>query len=136
MNATRPARPAFGLILISIIAVGLLLPAATYRNDDSLTGQYRDVAGRIIGAAMVDDAGWEKLTHLTTQIGHRLSGSPQLEEAIAWAAARMKEEGLENVFLQPVKVPHWVRGNEYAEVVAPVKKKLGMLGLGMSVGTP
>lgn len=102
----------------------------------NLAERYRETAGRIVGAALVDNGGWEKLTHLTTQIGHRLSGSSQLERAVAWAAERMRAEGLENVRLQPVKVPHWVRGNESAMVVVPVKKTLALLGLGGSVGTP
>ena len=32
----------------------------------------------------------------------------------------MKKDGLENVHLEPVKVPHWVRGQESAEIVAPM----------------
>ena len=123
----------------SLLCIALAAQTAAAQPPQSgpdLTERYREAAGRIIGAALTDEDGWAKLTHLTTQIGHRLSGSPQLERAIDWAAARMTEEGLENVTKQPVKVPHWVRGNEYAEVVAPVKRKLAMLGLGMSVGTP
>jgi len=33
-------------------------------------------------------------------------------------------------------VPHWVRGRENAEITAPVKRRLTMLGLGGSVATP
>jgi Zn-dependent M28 family amino/carboxypeptidase len=95
-----------------------------------------DPAARILGRALVDDGAWRKLEHLTTRIGHRLSGSPTLEQAIRWAAGEMKAEGLENVRIQPVKVPRWVRGREWARVVAPVARELPMLGLGMSVGTP
>ena len=43
--------------------------------------------------------------------GHRLSGSESLEDTIEWAAGEMKKDGLENVHLEPVKVPHWVRGS-------------------------
>ena len=48
----------------------------------------------------------------------------------------MKKDGLENVHLEPVKVPHWVRGQESAEIVGPVPHALVMLGLGNSIGTP
>ena len=48
----------------------------------------------------------------------------------------MKRDGLENVSTQPVKVPHWVRGREDAEMVKPVRRSLTMLGLGGSVATP
>jgi len=37
---------------------------------------------------------------------------------------------------QKVMVPHWVRGAESLEMLAPVPRKLQMLGLGNSVGTP
>ena len=48
----------------------------------------------------------------------------------------MRRDGLENVRLDPVKVPHWVRGAESLEIVAPGRHPLVMLGLGNSVGTP
>ena len=122
------------LTFMLILLLGGVFPAA--RADESLTERYREPAGRIIGAALTDVVGWEKLTHLTTEIGHRLAGSTGLERAIEWAHAGMKKEGLENAILQPVKVPHWVRGNEYAEVVAPVRRTLSILGLGRSIATP
>jgi len=122
------------LTFMLILLFGGVFPTA--RADESLTERYREPAGRIIGAALTDVDGWEKLTHLTTEIGHRLGGSPGLEQAIEWAHAGMKKEGLENAILQPVKVPHWVRGDEYAEVVAPARKTLSILGLGRSIATP
>jgi carboxypeptidase Q len=47
----------------------------------------------------------------------------------------MREEGLA-VTLQPVRVPHWVRGEESLEVISPLPRRLPMLGLGGSVATP
>lgn len=115
-----------------LLTLALVRPAPV---QDSLTERYREPAGRLVGAALVDEDGYAKLTHLCTQIGHRLSGSSGLERAVEWAEATMKAEGLATR-LQPVMVPHWVRGKESLEVVAPVPRALGMLGLGMSVGTP
>ena len=56
--------------------------------------------------------------------------------AIAWAADEMRRDGLEHVHTEPVMVPRWVRGQESAELVAPSRLPIVMLGLGNSVGTP
>jgi len=97
---------------------------------------YREPASRLVGAALADTAAWNRLAELTDTFGHRLAGSKALEDAIAWALAEMKRDGLENVRGEKVLVPHWVRGRERAELVAPVRHSLVMLGLGNSVGTP
>src|SRR5216684_5707594 len=96
----------------------------------SMPDKYRDAANRLIDAAMSDNGGMEKLTYLCDRIGARLSGSPELNQAVAWAAEQMKKDGLENVATPPVKVPHWVRGAESASIVEPVKRQLTILGLG------
>ncbi|MCZ6691290.1 MAG: M20/M25/M40 family metallo-hydrolase [Planctomycetota bacterium] len=119
---------------LTLSTLVVVLPAAALAQE-SLTDRYREPAGRILGAALTDIEGWGKLEYLTTEIGHRLSGSASLERAIDWAHERMEAEGL-RVRKIPVKVPHWVRGEESATLVAPVKRALPMLGLGMSVGTP
>ena len=90
----------------------------------------------IIAAAFSDQDGYAKLSYLCDRIGNRLSGSPALNDAIQWAAAQMKRDGLENVSTPAVKVPHWVRGREEATLIAPVHHTLTMLGLGGSVATP
>jgi hypothetical protein len=123
-------------ILPALAAAGLVLAAAHAWPEDDPVARYRDPAGRILGRALVDDGAWRKLEHLTTRIGNRLSGSAGLERAVAWAQEGMKAEGLDDVRLQPVKVPHWVRGHEWARIVSPVERPLPILGLGMSVGTP
>jgi len=76
------------------------------------------------------------LAWLCDRIGHRLSGSPQLDQAIAWAQSRLKAAGLVNVHAEPVMVPHWVRGREAAELLLPTPHRLNILGLGGTVGTP
>jgi len=106
------------------------LPSPTVKID-----AYRTSAGRIVGAALTKNKAYERLQYLTDHIGHRLSGSKNLERAIAWAVSRMKEDGLDNVRAEKVMVPHWVRGQESLEVIASLEK-FPLLGLGNSVGTP
>jgi len=120
----------YRLLLPVLLSIPVLAPAQT-----NLTDAYREPAGQILGAALTDVEGWAKLEYLTTEIGHRLSGSAGLERAIEWAAGRMEEEGLA-VRLLPVMVPHWIRGQESARMVAPFERPLSILGLGGSVGTP
>lgn len=97
---------------------------------------YRGPAARLVQEAMGDAFAWQRLATLTDSVGHRLSGSPELERAIEWAVAEMKRDGLENVHTEPVMVPKWVRGRESAMIVQPVGHRIAMLGLGDSVGTP
>jgi carboxypeptidase Q len=97
---------------------------------------YREPAARIIGEAVGSTFAWQRLSVLTDGIGNRLSGTPALDKAIAWAAAEMARDGLENVHTEKVMVPRWVRGAESAEIVSPARHPIVMLGLGDSVGTP
>lgn len=134
--------PACGALLAA--AALLPLPAAaqppdppTYPGDRTeIADTYREAAGRVLGAALTDEEGWAKLEHLALRIGHRLSGSTGLERAIAWAAESMRAEGLDNVHLQEVRVPHWVRAPARAELRAPLTDDLPILALGGSVSTP
>jgi carboxypeptidase Q len=103
---------------------------------DSWIDEYRAPATRLINEATRDHFAWNRLAVLTDTIGARLSGSPQLDRAIAWAMAQMTRDGLENVHAEKVMVPRWVRGSESADIVRPARQPLAMLGLGDSVGTP
>jgi carboxypeptidase Q len=98
--------------------------------------QYRAPAARLIAEATADHFAWRRLALLTDSFGHRLSGSTGLERAIAWAVEELKRDGLENVHIEPVMVPKWVRGHESAEIVEPNSQPIAMLGLGDSIGTP
>lgn len=112
-----------------------LLTAATLAAQTSPEALH-PASERLRAEAFRTHGAYEDLAWLCDRIGHRLAGSPQLDQAIAWAQTRMKAAGLVNVHAEPVMVPHWVRGKESAELLLPAPHRLNILGLGGSVGTP
>ena len=82
---------------------------------------------------------YEWLDYLTNRIGSRLSGSLGAERTVAWTKAALDALGLDRVYLQPVKVPKWVRGSkEFAliETAPGVTFNVPITALGGSVATP
>jgi carboxypeptidase Q len=110
--------------------------ASAQTTQAPIASSYREAATRIIAAATADSSAWNRLAELTDRFGHRLSGSSSLERAIDWIIAEMKKDQLENVRGEPVMVPKWVRGEEWATLVSPRETPLHMIGLGRSVATP
>jgi hypothetical protein len=96
---------------------------------------------RLREAALTDPYAFNELRHLTDNIGPRLSGSPQAQQAVNYVAAEMRALGAE-VTLEKAMVPHWVRGSETAELVAwpgqasGTTQKIVLTALGGSVATP
>jgi carboxypeptidase Q len=72
---------------------------------------------------------------LTTEVGPRSAGSPGDSLAVAWALRTLKELGFSNVHAEKVTVPHWDRGAESGEIVAPYRQRVALAALGGSVGT-
>jgi carboxypeptidase Q len=95
---------------------------------------------QIRDAAMRDPYAMNELRHLTDNIGPRLAGSPQAQEAVEWVAAEMRALGAD-VTLEKAMVPHWVRGAESGELVAwpgqapGTAQKVVLTALGGSVAT-
>ena len=102
--------------------------------------QLLDELAAIKMAALADDYAYRQVAHLTENIGGRPSGSPQAKAAVDYVADQLRQLGLE-VHLQPVKVPHWVRGAETAELVeypgqaAGSSQKVVLTALGGSTST-
>src|ERR1700733_13159009 len=95
----------------------------------------------IKAAALNDDYAYRQLAHLTENIGPRPTGSPQALAAAQYVAAELRQLGLD-VRLQPVVVPHWVRGAEtaalveYPGMVPGATQKIVLTALGGSSSTP
>lgn len=99
------------------------------------------VLARIVDEAMKDDWAWQHLADLTDRVGPRLSGSPGAEAAVKQVVEAMRDLGMD-VTLQAIKVPHWVRGDEAAELTdyagrpAGIVQPLHLTTLGASTATP
>lgn len=98
---------------------------------------YKNLADRIVRSALVEQKSYGWLKDVC-EIGPRLSGSEQSLKAIHYAKDKMIQLGFDKVWLQPVMVPHWERGElEEAFIVEGINKgkKLHIASLGGSVAT-
>ena len=126
------------IIFSTIFSFCLLF--AEQPSGDSDGHAYLELANRVFDAALSEGQAYAMLRELCLDIGPRLSGSPQAAAAVEWGRQTMQRAGLQHVRLQPVLVPHWVRGTvEEATVLnAPSAGTvaLNVCALGRSVGTP
>lgn len=114
-------------VLISLLAAAM---ASFAQNTDSV------VLRRLSDDIMWNSPCYESLRVLTKTIGHRLSGTPEAEKAVAWGKKAMEAAGADKVWLQPVDVPLWVRGKESLQVQLEGRyQDIPMLSLGNTEGT-
>jgi carboxypeptidase Q len=80
---------------------------------------------------------YEHLDYLCNVIGGRFTGTPQAEKAVYWTKKVLDSLGLDSVWLQPVIVPRWERGQKEKGFIVIDKKKIEVpiCALGGSVGT-
>ena len=82
---------------------------------------------------------YSNLRTLTKTIGHRLSGSPEADRAMIWGADLLRLYGADTVFVMPVVVPSWTRGDvasAYVTMSNGARQELHITALGGSIGTP
>jgi len=90
-------------------------PQASQAEQANFPPQLLEELSAIKAAALSDDYAYHQVAHLTENIGPRPSGSLQAKAAVDYVAAELRQLGLD-VHLEEVKVPHWVRGAETAEL--------------------
>ncbi|HET6931162.1 MAG TPA: M20/M25/M40 family metallo-hydrolase [Candidatus Acidoferrum sp.] len=110
-------------------------------SNGAWTAEQIATMGRLRDAAMQDPYALTELRHLTDNIGPRLSGSAQAQQAVEYVAKEMRALGAE-VQLEKTLVPHWVRGAETGELVSwpgqagGTTQKIVLTALGGSGATP
>lgn len=89
--------------------------------------------------ALTKGKAYDWLNYLSNQIGGRLSGSVQAQQAVEYTKLQLEALSLDRVWLQPIMVPKWVRGTPefaYLETAPGVTSNVPICALGGSVATP
>lgn len=92
---------------------------------------------QLFNTALTNGQCYQWLNVLSNDIGGRLSGSPEAQQAVEWGEKLMKELNFDKVWLQPVMVPHWIRGKkeEAYFTVGNTKFNVPICALGGSIAT-
>ncbi|MEL7269995.1 MAG: M20/M25/M40 family metallo-hydrolase [Bacteroidota bacterium] len=93
----------------------------------------------IYDLALTEGKAYDWLNYLSNQIGGRLSGSVQAQQAVDYTKEQLDSLGLDRAWLQPVMVPKWVRGTPefaYIETKPGLTTNVPICALGGSVATP
>lgn len=78
----------------------------------------------------------KNLEYLTTEIGPRLTGSKQMQQASDWTLKRFHDYGID-AHLESTEIPHaYYRGADTGEIVTPISRRIGIHALGWSKATP
>ena len=119
--------------LLIIFIISFNVQAQTNEQQDSL------VLRKLYDLALLQGKSYAWLDHIANNIGGRLSGSVNAQRAVDYTKAELEALGLDRVWLQPVMVPKWTRGNpEYAYIQTQggPTNTVNILALGGSVATP
>lgn len=123
-------------LTLPTLLIVLLITSKTFSqkaDTDSI------ILKKLFTTALTDGKSYEWLDYISNNIGGRLSGSIEAERMVTYTEERLKELGLDKVWLQPVMVPRWTRGfKEYAYIEGDRGQKTitDILALGGSVATP
>ena len=116
-----------------IFIILFLIPTLISSQDD------KEQLRKIYRTSLTNGHSYDWLDYLSNEIGGRLSGSLNAELAVDYTKSELEKIGLDTVWLQPVMVPKWIRGNpEFAYIeTAPGKTiPVNLCALGGSISTP
>jgi carboxypeptidase Q len=117
-------------LYILLLVIGFTTVSQSQTDQEQLRTIYTQ--------SLTNGKSYEWLDHLSNQIGGRLSGSENAEKAVQYTKTELEKLGLDKVWLQPVMVPKWVRG-EKEEAYFQINNDIlnvNICALGGSVATP
>ena len=119
-------------LLLFVFCLPILAQAQV--NQDSINIK------KMVDEIMTNGKAYDLLRELTKNIGGRLAGSPQQQNAAIWGKRNMEAFHPDKLFLQPCKTPSWQRGGkDFAAIVevdgVSINQNLEGLALGNSLGS-
>lgn len=118
----------------AVFISSLLSAGATLAQG--LPEDVKATAARLHEQALAGTRAFDIVRSLTVEVGPRPAGSKAYDAAVQWGVRKMQELGFRNVHTEKTTVPHWVRGEESGEILAPYPQPVHLAALGGSVGTP
>ncbi len=118
---------------LTIVLINFSVNGQTNATEDSLNIR------KIYDMSLLNGKSYAWLDHLSNEIGGRLSGSYGAEQAVAYTKAELEKLGLDKVWLQPVMVPKWTRGERefaYVQTGPGATRNVNITALGGSIATP
>jgi hypothetical protein len=131
------------LAICAPLAIALVLPAALAQETSKRTEKektaYRqameDADQKIAAEEQSHSELMKNLEYLTTKIGPRLTGSPQMNEASQWTLERFRAYGID-AHLETTEIPHaWYRGADSAEITSPIHRRIALRSAGWTKST-
>jgi len=111
-------------------------PQRTAEQRAAYRKAMEDADQKIAGEVKAHSELVKNLEYLTTQIGPRLTGSPQMQAASDWTLKRFKDYGVD-AHLETAEIAHsWTRGLETAEITSPIQQRVAIRAFGWSKATP
>lgn len=115
---------------LSFIVILFIISQSTAQTDEvALKELYK--------SSLLNGKSYQWLEHLSNKIGGRLSGSENAQKAVEYTKAELEKLGLDKVWLQPVMVPKWERGEAEEAYFTHQNKKqqVNICALGGSIAT-
>lgn len=130
---------AFAAFVLAIGILGVRVAAqgqAESADERAYRTAMEDADQKILAEITAHSELMKNIEYLTTQIGPRLTGSPQMQAASKWTLKRFQDYGID-AHLETTQVSHsWTRGDDTAEILTPIQRRIEVRSLGWSKATP
>lgn len=104
------------------------------RNEIRSKSEHFDELMNLVLNGSEKHSTYNELAYFVDTFGPRLSGSKSLTNAISYMTEKMEKSKL-TIRNEKAMVPGWSVGNQWAEMIRPVKRPMSILALGSSVST-